>query len=297
MNDNIVTLTTDWGNSDNYTAIFKAHLYREYSDIKIVDVTHNVKKNTIIDAAFLVRTMYFHFPKNSIHIVDVNFLATHNERKYQQILKKEHSTESLNFTHYLAFTYDGHYFMCENNGIIPLLCDVNQINTIVKLPFDETYSNFHSFKAIPYWARAAASLARTNDLISIGESYNIEDIEMSKMPIAFAPRGQNDKIIFHSQHIDSYGNIITNLHKDLFDEVADGRKVFDFYCTQTGTQNKRRISIDYNDKHRYDDQLMFVFGHSQHLEICARYAPIAKILKAEFFNMEFTINFPPKIEE
>ena len=296
MSDNIVTLTTDWGISDNYAAIFKAHLYRENSDIKIIDVTHDVKKNTIIDAAFSVKTMYSHFPKNSIHIVDVNFIAHHNERKYREVLKKEHSAESLNFTHYLAFDFDGHYFMCENNGIIPLFCDINQIKTIVKISPDDTYNDFRSFKAIPYWVKAAAKLAKGNPLNSIGESYNIDFIEMSKMPMAFIPHGQKDRIIFHSQHIDSYGNIITNLHKDLFDKVADGRTVFDFYCTETGIKNKCRISTEYNDKHKSDDQFILIFGHSRYLEIATRYAPIAKLLRAEFFNMEFTINFPQKIE-
>ena len=296
MNSNIVTLTTDWGNSDNYTAIFKAHLYREDSDIKIIDVTHEVGKNAIIDAAFLVKTMYYHFPKNSIHIIDVNFLALHNEKKYREIFKQEHSTENLNFTHYLAFCYDGHYFMCENNGIIPLLCDIAQIDEIVKISPDKTYNNYRSFKAIPYWVKVAAKLAKGNPLNSIGESYNKDYIETPKIPKAFSPNNQKDKIIFHSQHIDSYGNIITNLKKEFFDAVAGERTIFDFYCTQTGIKKKYRISMEYNDKYKFDDQLIFLFGQSQYLEISARYAPLAKILRAEFFNLEFTINFLPKTE-
>jgi len=295
MSNNIITLTTDWGSSDNYAAIFKAHLYRENPSAKIVDVTHDVRKNAITDAAFLVKTMYQYFPKNSIHVVDVNFLAVYNENKYRQTLKTENSTESLHFTHYLAFQYDGHYFLCENNGIISLLCNINEIKEIVKISPNITAENFHTFRAIPYWINAAAKLAKGENLLSIGEKYDISHLELLKESMAFSPPKQKDKIVFRSQYIDSYGNIITNLHKSFFDKVADGRMVFDFYCTQIGSKKKRRISMDYNDKS--SDEFILLFGHSQYLEISTRYAPFAKIFRAESLNLEFIITFLPKIEE
>jgi S-adenosylmethionine hydrolase len=295
MNNHIVTLTTDWGNADNYTAIFKAHLYREYQHINIVDVTHEVKKNTIQNAAFLVKTMYHYFPEKTIHVIDVNFLSPYNEPKYRETLKKGQSSDLLNFTHYLAFCYDEHYFLCENNGIISLLCNIDAITEIVKILPCETFEHFYTFKAIPYWVKAVASLAKENPLSSIGEKYDLQHIERLRMPVAITPDGQKDKIIFHSQYIDSYGNIITNLHKDFFNKIADGRTTFDFYCTQMGTRKKRKISMEYNNDS--EERLIFLFGHSQYLEISARYVPFAKMLRTEFLNLEFTITFSPKTEE
>jgi S-adenosylmethionine hydrolase len=297
MSNNIITLTTDWGNSDNYAAIFKAHLYRKNPNAKIIDVTHDIKKKNIIDSAFLVKTMYHYYPKNSIHIIDVNNLAPYNENKYCQTLKSGQSTESLHFTHYLAFRYDEHYFMCENNGIISLLCNINEISEVVKILPNKMYENFHTFKAIPYWVDAATKLAKGENLLSIGEKYDIEHLELLKIPIAFSPHGQKDKIAFCCQYIDSYGNAITNLHKNFFEKVADGRTTFDFYCTQIGIKKNRKISTDYNDK--FSNDFMLLFGHSQYLEICSGkdYAPIAKMLRAESLNLDFTITFLPKIEE
>jgi len=295
MSNNIITLTTDWGIGDNYAAIFKAHLYQENPNAKIIDITHEVRKNAIIDAAFLAKTMYCYFPKNSIHIIDVNNLAFCNENEYRKKLKLKQSVDSLHFTHYLAFRYDEHYFMCENNGIISLLCNTNEIKEIVKILPNKTYENFHTFKAIPYWVNAATKLAKGENLLSIGEKYKIEHIELLKIPMAYNPYGQKDKIAFCCRYVDSYGNIITNLHKNFFDKIADGRTTFDFYCTQIGIKKNRKISTDYNDK--FSDEFMLLFGHSQYLEICMKYAPFAKILRAESLNLEFTITFPPKIEE
>jgi S-adenosylmethionine hydrolase len=307
MSHNIITLTTDWGSSDNYAAIFKAHLYRENPNVKVVDITHDVKKNAVTDAAFLVRTMYHYFPKNSIHIIDVNFLADYNETKYRQTLKTEHSTENLHFTHYLAFRYDEHYFMCENNGMISSLCkigeinkigevsNINEIEEIVRILPNEKYKHFSSFKAIPYWVNAAVRLATGENLLSIGEKYDKKHLEPLKESTAFSPPMQKDKIVFHGQYIDNYGNIITNLSKSSFDEIANGRTTFDFYCIQLGTQRNRRISTDYNDK--LGSQFILLFGHSRYLEIAVKYAPFAKILRAESLNLEFTINFLPQTEK
>jgi len=292
MGNNFITLTTDWGSSDNYAAIFKAHLYRKNPNVVIIDVTHDVKKNDVSGAAFLVKTMYPYFPKNSVHIIDVNVLAFYNENKYRQTLKTEQSVESLYFTHYLAFRYEDHYFMCENNGLISLLCNINKIEEIVRILPDKDCENFHTFKAISYWTDVADRLVKGEHLLSIGEKYDTKNIELLKKSEAYSPHGQKDKIAFCSQYVDSYGNIITNLHKDFFDEIADGRTVFDFYCTQTGTKKNRKISQDYNDK--LGDQFILLFGHSQYLEISARYAPFAKILRADSLNLEFTITFSPK---
>jgi S-adenosylmethionine hydrolase len=289
--DTIITLTTDWSHSDNYAAIFKAHLYREYPAVKVMDISHDVRKNKITEAAFLIKTTYPYFPQQSVHIIDVNYLDPNsNQGIYRRTLKMKQSTDSLYFTHYLAFCYDNHYFLCENNGLVSLLCHPDAITEIVKIPIDQAYKHFHTFKAISYWIKAAVSLAKGEALSAIGEKYDKQHIELVKSKMAFVYPQQKNKIIFHGQYIDSYGNIITNLHKDFFDTVADRRIFFDFYCIQTGVKTRCKIAIEYNDKS--GDSLLFLFGHSNYLELFSRYyAPFAKILNTELLETEFTITF------
>jgi S-adenosylmethionine hydrolase len=171
---------------------------------------------------------------------------------------------------------------------------VNTITETVKISPDKKYEHFHSFKAIPYWVKPAASLAKGEALSSLGEKYDLHAVELLRLPSAFISGDQKNKIVFHSQYIDSYGNIITNLDKDFFDKVADGQTTFDFYCTQTGTKKRRKISMGYNNNS--DERLILLFGHSGYMEISARYASFAKILRTEFLNLEFTITFQPKTE-
>ena len=293
---NIITLTTDWGVSDNYLAIFKAHLLREDAALQTIDITHQVPSNNIRRAAFLLKTAYHYFPQDSVHIIDINWLPIHNELKYKAASHKgEEVLKELPFLDYLAFRYDNHYFLCENNGIISFLCNKFDIQEVVKLSMSEDYKHFTTFKAIPYYVRAAANLAKGVPLGEIGEKYDLNHIEtIPNTPPIVSDSKESDIISFNVQHIDNYGNIITNLHKDLFEKIAKGRTRFDFYHTALGVTRRQKISLSYNDSGK--SALLFLFGHNHFLEILTKHAPLDKLLlghsaSPNMLDWKFTIYF------
>ena len=293
---NIITLTTDWGISDNYLAIFKAHLLREDAALQTIDITHQVPSNNIAKAAFLTKTAYHYFPKNSVHIVDVSRQHQQNEQKYKAALQNEtEKTEDLPFLDYLAFQYDDHYFLCENNGIVSFLCDRFAISEVVKLPLDKRYADFATFKAIPCCVKAAADLAKGVPLKKIGKKYDLNRIETIPNTPPHVDKGEDcDIISFNAQYIDSYGNIITNLDRKKFDAIADGRTHFEFYQSSLGTYKKQKISASYDEPAK--SPLLFLFGHSQYLEICMKYAPFDKFIlehnaNHNMLNWRFSIIF------
>jgi S-adenosylmethionine hydrolase len=297
---NIITLTTDWGVSDNYLAIFKAHLLREDAALQTIDITHQVPSNNIRRAAFLLKTAYHYFPQDSVHIVDVGWLHYDNQSKYKIALRSgADAVGELPFLHYTAFRYDNHYFLCENNGIISFLCDKSEVSQIVKLPIDERYAHFKTFKAIPYYAKAAADLAKGVPLEDIGEQYDPTRIETIPNDPPFVTKGEEGDIIaLRGQHIDSYGNIVTNLTKEKFDKVANGRKRFDFYNSTLNKYENQRIVHTYQSG---NESLSFVFGHSQYLEIWIKYAPLDKFILGQSANhnkldLNFTILFKKEEE-
>jgi S-adenosylmethionine hydrolase len=297
--NNIITLTTDWGTSDNYLAIFKAHLLREDAALQTVDITHQLPPNHIREAAFLLKTAYHYFPKNSVHIVDVNWTHPHNERAYKTALQNETAAAGeFPFFDYLAFQYKEHYFLCENNGIISFLFDKFKIDEVVKLPVDERYADFQTFKAIPYYVKAAADLAKGIPLREIGEKYDVNRIEtIPNTPPIVTESEENDIISFNALHVDNYGNIITNLEKKQFNTVADGRTRFEFYHTSLGMMKKQKITTSYNDVAK--SSVLFLFGHSGHLEILMKHVPFSKFLldhnaSHNMQDWKFTILFKKK---
>ena len=288
MKSNIITLTTDWGEKDNYAALFKAHIYREIPDARIVDVTHNIRKHAVADAAFLVKTMYHYYPKNSIHIIDVNLISMKNGSLYRNALKTKENIHNLPFTHHLAFAYDGHYFLCPNNGIVALFCDIDHITETIKIPLCEDYSDFNTFKAVSYFVKSATALAKGTALNTIGQAYNSEDIELLKTPVAYIPPQKENQIICMAQYIDNYGNIITNLHKDLFESIAKGRTSFSVLCQTLNIKQKCKLLNDYNESVQNP---LALFGHHNYLELSTSYAPMGDLLKGGLMKMQFIIDF------
>ena len=68
----IITLTSDWNDYDYYVASLKGKLLTNCPDVRIVDISHQVRLFNTAQAAFLVRNSYPNFPENTIHIIAVN---------------------------------------------------------------------------------------------------------------------------------------------------------------------------------------------------------------------------------
>ena len=62
----IITLTTDLGFVDQYVAQIKAKIITQLPDIKIIDISHEIKKHNIQHASYVLKNCYNDFPQNVI---------------------------------------------------------------------------------------------------------------------------------------------------------------------------------------------------------------------------------------
>ena len=58
----IITLTTDFGESDYYVGAMKGVILSINPDAQIVDLSHEIRPHDILDAAFLISRAYRYFP-------------------------------------------------------------------------------------------------------------------------------------------------------------------------------------------------------------------------------------------
>jgi S-adenosylmethionine hydrolase len=297
---NIITFTTDWGSSDNYSAIFKAHILREMRDAMLCDISHDVGKFNITTGIYLLKSTYHYFPEGTIHVFDVDFLNPQQELAYQ-LSKKNKLQEPLNFRDYLAVKYKGHYFLAINNGVFSILCEqVNEIEEIVKLKRAEEYSNFKTFNAIRYFVRPVIALAKQNRSLSeLGETYSPDKIETIKLmqPLIKMSEELGDVIEFGVKHIDSYGNIITDLHRDTFAKIAKGRDKVSIYIKGMGKYTVR-IANTYSDVPK-NSSMIAIFNLAGYLEIASKYCGIAFLLDLKISNVydhRFTLSFIDHLE-
>ena len=64
----IITLTTDYGNKDYFTAAIKGAILSEAPEVQIIDISHQISPFNIMETAYVIENSYKHFPEKTIHI-------------------------------------------------------------------------------------------------------------------------------------------------------------------------------------------------------------------------------------
>ena len=68
----IITLTTDYGTSDNYVGVMKGVILNVNPEATIVDISHSVLAHDILDGALTIGQAHKYFPPRTIHLVVVD---------------------------------------------------------------------------------------------------------------------------------------------------------------------------------------------------------------------------------
>lgn len=190
----IITITSDWNNDDFYLGALKGIILTEYPGVQIIDISNQVPSFNLSIAAFRLRHSYQHFPEGSVHIVAVN--SEQNEGRPL-----------------IAVRAQKHFFIACDNGLLGLLLD-KEPEEIVTLQTD----NEGSFPELTAYAHAAAILAKTGKM----DDFSRFDGELYKQ-VPMLPAIDESVINGSVIYIDSYRNVITNISRELFEQIGKGR--------------------------------------------------------------------------
>ena len=210
----IVTLTTDFGTRDGYVAAMKGAMLSVEPALTLVDVTHEVPAQDVMEAAFVLRQSAGHFPAGTVHLVVVD-PGVGTERRA------------------LAASFDvaerRHRFVGPDNGLLPLIAGDAVVEAVAldrtgAWGAAEPSATFHGRDV---FGPAAAALARGAALGDLGSP--VEDPARMHWPL---PRADDQGITAMVLHVDRFGNCLTNVTEADLDEYADGR-TFKCYAGST----------------------------------------------------------------
>ena len=254
----IITLTTDLGDKDFYVAAVKAAILAESPEVNIVDVTHKLQLMNIIQASFIVRNLYKDFPAGTVHIIGIP-----PSKKYENS--------------HLVVKINEQYFISGNNGLFSLLFDPKS-NDYYELMIDEN-EKMNTFPTKNIYAKAACHLAKGGDISDLGN--RIAEIEEKTMLIPVSVDNVIKGVVLYLDH---YGNIITNISKDLFYEVGQGRA----YEIHFRGDTISAISANYDSV--VNGEQLALFNSSGFLEIAMNNGNASKILglkESDVIRIEF----------
>ena len=244
----IITLTTDYGNKDYSVSELKAKIYNEISDVRIVDISHNISPFNLTEAAYIIRSAYKHFPKGSIHIIGV-----------ESDLTPENA--------HIAMKFDDNYFIGANNGVFSMIIDDFKADSIVEINIHKNYNN--TISANDVFVKVATHISRDGKLEVIGKKINsIKEIKDIKPVIS----NDNNQIIGSIIYIDNYGNVVTNITEKIFTEISKSRP-FTIYARNVKFDkifNSYSDAIDYSvpkEKREEDGKKIALFNNLGYLEL------------------------------
>ena len=68
----LITLMTDFGLSDPFVGVMKGVILRIVPNAEIIDLTHEIEPQNIIQAAWVLKSSHSYFPPKTIHLVVVD---------------------------------------------------------------------------------------------------------------------------------------------------------------------------------------------------------------------------------
>ena len=196
----IVTITSDFGFSDYYVASLKAVMLAINRDIRMIDISHEIPAQDIMACAWVLKNSAFLFPSGTIHLISVD-PTTGSQRKP------------------LAVKIKDQLFVGPDNGVFALIAE-NKPFEAIELTNTSYWASQRSstFNARDIFAPVAAHLANGIPLQDLGNP--IDSITTFRWAI---PTDDRESINGWVVHIDRFGNIITNISKDLFYHNLAGR--------------------------------------------------------------------------
>lgn len=244
----IVTLTTDWHKSDYYIGAVKATILAAYPDTVFVDISHNIEQYNWQQAGFILRSLVDEFASDTIHIIGAG-------------------SEPGNGEKIVIAKYHEQYFIGTDNGTLGIIFGEKPEQVIA---IDVGYNNEDCcFVEKSVFAEIAKFIIAGKDINQLGEIHD-DVMRYTEAIPQVSERGITGRVIY----IDSYGNAITNISKDLFDSVIADKN---FEILINSYQHKtNKISMSYKDVNPTD--IVCIFNSIGMLEIAMREANAKNLL-------------------
>ncbi len=191
-----ITLLTDFGLKDGNVGVMKGVIMKIAPQARIIDVSHQVSPQNILEAAFILNRSAPYFPDGTVHVAVVDPGVGTDRRP-------------------VAASLGSHYFVGPDNGLVTLW-----LENIEKQNFPVRF--FH-LNRCQYWLKEISHVFHGRDIFSPVAAHLLNGVPLEAMgvpisdpfrlalprPIRF-PDGWHCEVVY----LDSFGNIISNLDRN-----------------------------------------------------------------------------------
>ena len=254
----IITLLTDFGTQDEYVGLMKGVILSINPQAAVVDITHHIHSQDVVQAALTIHASYRYFPAGSVHLIVVD-PGVGTDRAL------------------LALEKHKHFFIAPDNGVLTRLLEDADAAKLMRISNSDFFLSpvsrtFHGRDII---APVGAHLSKGVGLNKLGPEMDPQ--AAMRLDNLRARVLKNGDIIGKIIAIDHFGNLISNIEKAQLAPYGPagprtGLKI------KIGSRVIQGLSETYADVR--PDALLALIGSRGYLEIAVNCGSAARNLKA-----------------
>ncbi len=204
MSGPVITLLTDFGLADAYVGAMKGVVLAANPQATLVDLTHDVPPQDVLQGAFLLGTAWHYFPAGTIHVAVVD-PGVGTERR--ALLLEAH----------------GHLFLAPDNGLLTFILPSQDADTPLHQPYRAGLpQGFRAYTLTNsrYWRHPVSATFHGRDIFAPVAAHlsqglapkDAGDPMDSLIRLAIpVPIWRDDRLAGHVLHVDRFGNVVTTL--------------------------------------------------------------------------------------
>jgi len=184
-----VALLTDFGTDDAFVASMKGAILSIAPDVRIIDITHAIQPQNIVQGSYLLWSAYKYFPKGTIFVSVVD--------------PEVGTTRKI-----LCIEGNGYTFLAPDNGLLQyVMAEIKIKNIVAVIENNYCHSTVSStFHGRDIFAPVAAYLCNGVPIKKFGPKVRPQYGAVSFVTLGGKSADYHGTIL----HIDHFGNIVTN---------------------------------------------------------------------------------------
>jgi len=244
----VVTITSDWGIKGYYLAVVKGQLLSCCPEVTVMDISHSIQPFNTSEAAFVLKNSYLHFPKTTWHIIEV-FSGVPPDAPYLIVGCKEH------------------FFIGRDDGVFSLILENDEPDMIFKI--NDPPETLFPMRDI--YIPILSQIFQGTDIQKIAHP-----ISSIKKKTPFKPTVSDNIISGQVVYVDNYENIFTNIHRNIFDQTQQNASRFTLYVG--GSYNRYGNLKISNHFQKTGDSAIVAFFVNNYLVIAVKHGNAAGLL-------------------
>lgn len=235
----IVAFLSDFGTRDHYAGTLKAVVLGVCPDATLVDIGHDIPAHDVMAGALELAACYRYFPHGTVFLTVVDPGVGSSRRG-------------------IAADTGDFRFVAPDNGVLSAVFREAPPRKVVELT-ERKYARptvSRTFEGRDRFAPAAGWLAKGIALTALGKG--VTDFQVLHFPQAVADARQ---VTGEVVRIDRFGNLITNIDRRSFEQLAHGGVI----AVRAGSHDVTRVVATYAEAPA--GALCALFGSTDHLEI------------------------------